>query len=244
MKIGIWGDSYATRVDWIPDQRLGNSWVDWLRDWGYDLDLHAYHGTSLWYSYRSWQQLHEQYDKVIFLATAYHRVSIRGLDLISTVSPEHLDWHQDQTRDPIIKRALAAARDYVIWAQDLDYYWHMQLLIIAEIQRRSPHCLIIPCFKGLDEHLHFRTDNTHHTEGWPGPCLHEITRLDQNYFGLNDRKIDLYWDLRHCHINERNNLELAAIIRQWLDRGRIDPFNSSRFHTPGLELSDYFRRKT
>jgi hypothetical protein len=243
MKIGIWGDSYATRVDWASDQRLGNSWVDWLRDWGYDLDLHAYHGTSLWYSYRSWQQLHEQYDKVIFLATAYHRVSIRDLAFTSTVSPQHLDWHLDQTPDPVARRALAAARDYAIWAQDLEYYWQVSLLMIKEIERHTPPSLIIPCFEDLDHTS--SPDRSTLSSSWPGPCLNRITRIDQDHFGRPDHTtIDRFWDIRHCHINERNNLELAGIVRQWLDRGRLDSFDITRFHPPGLEFSDYYRPRT
>lgn len=71
MKIGVFGDSFADE-----NMQSGKSWISWLREndditsvtsWGIG-------GTSLEYSYQKFLENHNDYDRIIFLATEPNRM--------------------------------------------------------------------------------------------------------------------------------------------------------------------------
>lgn len=72
MKIGIFGDSFATDYD-------GDSaWVNLLKA-DYDVTTHAWGGTGIDWSYYQFLEHHTKYDKIIFVVSSLFRNTVFGV---------------------------------------------------------------------------------------------------------------------------------------------------------------------
>lgn len=246
MILGIFADSYGDRCP-NPGTNNTQSWPELLQTMGHTVKNHSRTGMDLWYCYQRFLQHHEHCDRVIFLATAYHRQPVRGM-MITTVNVNHLQYYRDRSTNDYHRRALTAARDYVLWAQDPEYSRGMSELIIDSVSTLRPDALIMPCFSPLEGSAYSSMTSTTSAEdrspripGWQGASLWSISDIDHQHWHIKPLQIEN--DRRHCHFNEANNEQFAAEIDQWLVKG-LQPLQDLTAYRPSRrQVTDFFDLK-
>ena len=247
MELAVFGDSY-TRRSGEPQQlgQLDLSWPEWLVSWGHTVSNYGHGGTSLWYTHQLFLEHHHRHDRVVVMVTEARRQPIRGFTEVCTNGAENLQWqieHRDWTPDGV--RALRAARDHLLWAQNALYCQHIHRLMVKELQELRPDALFVPCFPPpplpVTEHIDYFCGWTPQIQGWQGHTLWDVSELDHHQFDLDLVKITA--DHRHCHMNEQNNRQFAQEIQTWLSQGTQPLRDVSIYHRPSRPISHYFGYK-
>lgn len=214
MKIGIFGDSYA---DKHPDG-LGKAWFEILRD-RYNLDVTCFgqNGSSVYYSYTKFIEHHNQFDKIIFLVTGpgrltlpipkkYDEMSI-ALRHVTNYDSFKYSVNSNFKNDRYLRHVASALELYYLFLMDFEKDRLFHRLLIEEIRRVRPDGLYIPCFDNLE----FSCEKT----------LSDIHRIDIAHYNLTEKEA-IHRDIRHCHMNEKNNRTFAELIKNWVDSGDFD----------------------
>lgn len=216
MKISIFGDSYGAQ--WGPNQGDGSLWVDQLRARGYSITNYSQPGSSVWYSWRKYQQHHYLADIVIFLITGPFRITLN-----SNLLPKEICHVTDADKwayspgqygsvkvEEInkIRESLMQVRLY----QDSKVMEQgpYQLLLdrLISLARESKPMLVLPCMP---------------THPWPH-SLYSISQIEPQRFNI--KLNEDYRDFRPGHLSPENNSILADRIAQWIETGQtvdLDP---------------------
>ena len=81
MKIGVFGDSFATR----HDNGHGLAWYEMIQNkLNCEVISYGVAGSSLHYSYKKFIENHTKHDKIIILTTAFSRINL-------PIKPEYLE---------------------------------------------------------------------------------------------------------------------------------------------------------
>lgn len=244
MTIAIFGDSFTRRSS-EPEQRgqMDLSWPEWLVGWGHQVHNFGQGATGLWFTYQLFLQHHHHYDRVIVTVTESSRQPIRGFTEISTNGAENLQWQLDnRSWTDNQRRALTAARDHVMWAQDEFYCQHIHTMLVERLQALRPDAVFIPCFLAPPiPQGDFWGKGTPVISGWQGHTMWDISDLDHQHFDLDLVKITA--DHRHCHMNEYNNRQFAQEIQTWLNQGTPPLRDLGIYQRPSRARSHYFSYK-
>ena len=233
MKIGVFGDSFASLKF---EQNLTPTWVDILSE-KYDVTNFALPSSNLYYSVNKLKEEHEQFDKIILVATVPGRLQIpdwidaginqhRYATNLLNVESELSHWHSLTTEEKgylginfNLIRAFEAARDYFIYLDDQKYNSYIQKLMIDEILRLRNDTIIIPVnidsFGSDPKTMNIRTlSDISHKENF---AWHET------YQNLQTRKIGTNLrDFRNCHMTAENNVILAKKAEEWLSGSMVE----------------------
>jgi hypothetical protein len=223
MSIAIFGDSFAAEHSTpyqLPQDHKG--WTSIVAE-QFTVDNYAVSGSSLYYSWDKFNQLHGNYDRVIFLVSNWDR---HYIDLGPETTSEHT-WMQHQCSinqvDDCLgklgfftldsnKAKLKALKDYWVHVGNDRQRQQMHRLMITDIINQRPDCLIMSGFMTKDSLF----DRPRQAD------LCKASMMDVvHYFGK-----ELNWDLtlwgqqyqcqRHNHLNRFNNQILADAVVKWL----------------------------
>jgi hypothetical protein len=206
MKLGIFGDSYATQVDY----HVGDSWVKLLSS-NFDTTVYAKQGASGYWIYQQFLDNYKKYDKIIYVVTYPLRLST-SFTTVSSV--QYLDYVIEKNKkmfnlwgetQQIVIRAI---RDYLKFAmtdteiEKQHVLWHN--LMIDKVKQSGKDILFIPAFSYPN------------TDFEKIIVLHDITRMENNVWGadwVNYKELYNQWsDNRQCHLTVENNKILHRIV--------------------------------
>jgi hypothetical protein len=244
-KLLILGDSFAHTREELPDFS-GKAWTKLLEEGNeYSVVNRAIGGSSLYYSYKEFNELHQEFDKVMLVITQAGRLycPIIG-DKLNTSGSHHTGtFWIDQNKDRIKKqqphniaaiKQLDAIRDYFLYIQDYSKDKEMNQLMLDEIKRRRPDTILVPAFQ-----------QSWTTLPQPTSWLDQIADMEIQHYGITYddlRKKDGYADCRKCHMSERNNQIVYEKSLTWLKGAPVE-FNLSDFEKPTEPREKYFPKR-
>ncbi len=243
----ILGDSFADARDDLPDFS-GTAWTKLLeKNSNYRVVNKAIGGSSLYYSYKEFNNLQKEFDKVMLIVTLYGRLYC---PIIDDKNAERSAAHHtgvfwiEQNKDRIKKhqpnniaalKQLDAIRDYFLYVIDFNKDKEMNQLMLDEIKRRRQDVIIVPAFKGSWQ-----------AEPQPTSFLNQISDMEMEHYGITHDDLNRkngYADCRKCHMSERNNQILYEKSLQWL-KGNPVEFDISEFEKPTEPREKYFPNRT
>jgi len=197
-KLAIFGDSYARKDGTDISEK---SWHEFIE--GYDVTNYGEPGTDLWFSYSLFLKHHKNFEKIIFLVTAPHRI---------TLSSEKCKIYPNQnytTASIKLESATGVAHeqykalvDYYELIHNKDKEEYVYSILVDNINKIRPDVVVYPCF-----------DNT-----WSIDIpLYDITRYEDGFLGITDQIRNNYYrkglrDSRACHMTEANNRIVADLF--------------------------------
>jgi hypothetical protein len=224
MKLGIFGDSYATALN-----NPTPGWVNIIAE-KYDVTNFAMSGSSLYYSAELLKQHHAEFDKIILVATQPGRLEITDTSLYDTQFPkerfignyttvEQLIIYESKKTQPNNNRLrlLNVCKDYFLYLQHYQYEKYVQTLIINDVKTLRPDLILI--------------------SGFPESYIPEST--ENNMFAITQKE-DAHWshsyryklrDFRNCHMTAENNVIFADKMIAWIN-GEPVHINTDDFVTP------------
>jgi len=226
MRIGIFGDSYGQTAPARRNEK-SDSWVNHLANMNNKelrVTNHSLSGTSLYYSMTRFLKRQQFYDKIIFLVTSQERIEL-GNPFVDSMKSDFLvksmsGYYQTQLvlREPYLRhefddKVYKAAADYFIYVQNPDSDNFKHQLMVEKIRSTRPDTLILPCFLGTVENVPF--------------ALRMVSDIDTEYY-KKSWETGSKTDLRHCHMNNENNIIFAEKIYNWIKTDTIS-----------LEISDF-----
>jgi hypothetical protein len=239
----ILGDSFADIRKKLPDF-TGKSWTQLLEDDSeYTVVNKAQGGSSLYYSFKEFNQLHKEFDKVMLVITLYGRLycPLIGDETGPGSSAHHTGgFWVEQNKDRIKKnqpqniaaiKQLDAIRDYFLYVIDLEKDKEMNQLMLDDIKRKRPDIILVPAFQGSWQ-----------TSPQPTSWLDQISDMEMKHYGITHDDLNRksgYADCRKCHMSERNNQILFEKSLKWLKGDPVE-FNISEFEKPTEPREKYF----
>jgi hypothetical protein len=153
-RIGIYGDSWA---DPTPGHDFNPQLTDqaWCRRFN-NADIHAKGGSSIYFSYRLFMETHEQYDKIIFVATNpdrwYLPIKAQGqefhLNSYSTVKyfREQVHKLRSLTMTAELDSNLRALEQFYLELSDFETNQQICSLMIDRIMTVRPDTILVMSF--------------------------------------------------------------------------------------------------
>lgn len=151
--LAIYGDSFAAvNHSHVHRASAGLHWVNVLGLVWPQISVYAEPATSLYWTYRNFVETHAHHDRVVVIATAPLRVTIRNhLHRNIPISASSINQVEymlaDGSMDPNVRRAFCALRDHLIWVQDQQMDTDMNQWILDDIRQQRPDAIIIPIGK-------------------------------------------------------------------------------------------------
>lgn len=214
LKIGIFGDSQA---NYNPGLLNEKSWVDVLQNYGYDLINYAEPGSSLYFSYNSFIESHEKFDKVIFLTTDFSRLLLpKHSGLIVKKNFKKVYHAKSNIREYVLsifpenKPVLDAIEKYYAYIYNEGKEKTFKDLLLTEMKRIRPDGLYYNFWEWMTNENHFYN-------------------IDSN----------LVVDARNCHLTETNNKNMARYIIDWINNKNSDM--KSYYSDPIEPYERYFK---
>lgn len=218
MKIAVFGDSFADSFKQLWKDK-DESWIQCIKEKGYDIRSFGLSGTSTWYSYRRFlDQLHN-YTHIIFSYSSMHRIHVlpKGLERLSTYySAEDVAKIYNS---PIFHNLLPFEQELALSIVKHQRYIKDEVLdefvcqnvfdTINQIAQSNSKVLVnILPFHGAGNHR--KIDLTHRT----GNCITGLVDVSQKEVP-NLHKMGSI-DTRCCHLSYENNQILADIVLESL----------------------------
>jgi hypothetical protein len=202
MKIGVFGDSYASNVE--DNSTL--SWVDILGK-KYDVVNYSSSGTSLFFSMQLFEEHQKKYDKIIFLVTCPGRILLDETSCINQGARsitglrncEYKISTLDLSKEATI--VFNAVKDYFLYVQNSQFDSYVHNLMVEEIKRKRPDVILIPSFKDSFNDVAM-----------------SVRDIQEKEDGMNY----VQEDRRHCHMSEINNKTFASKVEKWLAGSPVD----------------------
>jgi hypothetical protein len=199
MKIAIYGDSFADEHSpKYPELNQDKSWARYLRDKNFDVTNFSALGSSVYWSYKKYQENHKNFDKNIFIATSPDRLYIPW-------NHQRQHWNAYTVTHKIHGQNI---KNILGFNEVLGYYRtiynHEEHKLYKELMIKD----IMSCENSLV------IDNT-------DILLKISTREIEYYKSLN---LNLPWhnDNRFCHMSQEGNNFLYSRIKIWLETGKFN----------------------
>jgi len=196
MKIGIFGDSYASNVE----NNSTLSWVDLLQE-KYTVVNHASSGTSLFFSLMLFEKYQDNFDKIIFVVTCPGRILLDNTSCLDSDARSITGLRNCEYKIATLKLSQKemtvynAVKDYFLYVQNSQFDSYVHNLMVEEIKRKRPDAILIPSFR----------------DSFNGVTV-SMRDIQQKEDGMNY----IQEDKRHCHMSENNNKIFAAKVEEWL----------------------------
>ena len=203
MKIGVFGDSYAQHS---ADNSDHLEWRQYIQEINPNLtvDNYGYAGSSLYYTWKQFQDNQHKYDKVIVCFTTPNRLwlphlqenwnleHVHGLSILKYRKFKHTAHLK------VMRKAIKLYYAYIANDREQRDIWQLQ---IEDIKRKRPDGLYLTSFRSpttISDYI----------------PLHDISLLDGNLMG-NHR------DPRANHFNDKNCRLFAAKIETWIQTNQF-----------------------
>jgi len=237
MKIGIFGDSYASTRNTNPTP----SWIDILNQReNMFVTSHGQNGSNFYYSVDQFKTHYKQYDLNIMLVTNPGRIWARHSNIlemsekffnsIETIQKQ-LQFHKEHAvgarREKIIT-ILETVKNYLLYIQDFEYECYLQELMIQDVLSMDKNLILIPCYNSSA----LKTSRN----------LFDVFLKENEAWGYK-MHIDKVNDRRNCHMTAENNKILAEKIIAYIEQGKEIDLNINDFISPSLESKDSYIRE-
>lgn len=214
MKIGLYGDSFATsHFDDNP-----NSWYSILANrLNAELTNYAYGGTSVYWSYNNFLENYHEHDLNIVLITDPNRYTkesvLPNVNYIPNLS--NLEWAKSNLPD-ITPEQEEAARDLEGWYKlsDDKFMQDMAELMIRDMQSRFLNTIVFPCFNSS-----FTSDRRNSMNLKHNVCLYTLCEYQTKLLKIKDTKFSAMNEVREnmcAHLGPELNKFLADVMYEGL----------------------------
>jgi hypothetical protein len=243
MKVGIFGDSYATESMHKPYDinydHEGLPWSLYLKKISnYEITNFAVAGSSFQYSAKLFLEHYKNFDKCIFIVTVPGRVHltnpnihskfkhIAGLAHLNSIISNNINRNADETSHQQIlnenRHYLDALEKYYLYIYDYDQLTLFHNALVEKIAKTLPdsNLLLVPV----------------HCDSIPGQITTMGTISD-----LDGSLHQTHRDIRKNHLNDNNNREFAKQIFNWTTTGsfKLDIIN---FHQSSHTLNQMWEK--
>lgn len=203
MRVGIFGDSFATKYmhthkrykGHLGFNKIGKPWFEYL---DYDIETFGQSGSDVFYSYDLYLKNKHRFDKTIFISTSTNRLSVKDLDenylhynshVIAEIHKSRTKGNEADFLESVVryfKHILDTSKDEIIFK-----------LIIDDI-KKDKNCLLI--------------------NGFGDNGLIEIFQMENKAWNIKfkDNHDPEIKDFRYCHMTEENNQIFAKAVNSWL----------------------------
>ena len=235
MKIAIFGDSWAKELDFSSQHNTSLAWWNILSN-TYDVTNFGLSGSSTYYSYEMFEEVHSNFDKIIFIASTAGRIhlpdelkltskkifGIKKFQVTSLSDAENtlsfLEKHDPGATTDINKlRAIVTYYSHVMNLKEQELINNMYQRMVKYI--RGNDALVIDSMA----------------------LLYQISKFESAHWGIDLPTIfqQGYREYRKCHMSEENNLMFAQEINNWLSKGEFN-LSSNNFVIPKDNWTRYF----
>jgi hypothetical protein len=208
MKIGIFGDSFASRDKSNPT----DSWIDVLEK-EFEVEVHSKSSSNLFFSVTKFKEHYQKYDKNIFIVTSPGRIKLSDRVPVNNDQQRYvatvasLDWRihlaKSHENSSNLLRAYQAVKDYYSYIQDDEFDYYIHSLMLNDIKKISNNIIMIPAFKNS------------YPEKNINMSLYDIYIKENKKFNFSQFSTNLK-DTRNCHMTYENNLILGNKIMNCL----------------------------
>ena len=208
MKVGIFGDSFATRTP------INNSlsWCHYVQENDPTLDIwnYAIGGSSIYFTYQNFIKHHNKFDKVIVCATDANRLwlpnTVKEWDVIHTSTVAHFNG-----LDMCPEEIANAIKGYYAHIVNVDQQKDLRLLQVAHMLQLRPDMLYFDCF------VQDRRDRLAH-DNPIGPRYMALDKISNLAPGGEIPTPET----RCNHMSKENNIILAAKITNWINTSEFE----------------------
>ena len=208
MKIGVFGDSYASVVN-----NNDKSWITLLKNKGMSIDVYGKPGTSMWYSYDLFFKHHYKYDTIVFCYTDNNRIPVmpEGLETRACIRKPT----KSEQQRAIEEEEKLLSRIYQIYplisSGSFSTYISQKIFNdVNEICSKNNTKLVNILPFEIISNPSINLVNSH------GDCYTDIIKVtlkEEEYWNATDND-----DNRFCHLSEFNNGVLADLVEESLNR--------------------------
>jgi hypothetical protein len=235
MKVAVFGDSWAKELGTENKQNPTPAWWTILSD-TYDVTNFGQAGSSTYYSYDLFEKEHQNFDKIVFIASVAGRLQLSdALRLTSASIGGNRKWQvtslvdAENTLQHLLKTDPNATDDIEKLKTIISYYgnvmnWQEQQTINKLYQQSVSN--IRPVDSLVINSL---------------PVLYPISKFETDYWG-----IDLpstfkqgYSEKRKCHMSTENNAMFSKKVDTWIRTGDFSLSNLD-YVTPKNNWQTYF----
>ena len=203
MKIGVFGDSYAEHKAHDPNHL---QWWQYVQQECPDISIDNYGqaGSSMYYTWKQFQDNYRKYDKVIVCMTTPNRLWMPHLPEDWNLEHVHdLDVIKYRTSIPIgtrsiMKKALKSYYKYIVNEEEQTDNWYLQ---IADMMRTLPDGLYLSGFQFPKQISNYIP-------------LNEISNLDGDLMSNQQ-------DPRANHFSDKNCRLFADKIVNWIQTNQF-----------------------
>lgn len=221
MKIAIYGDSYtAGQIDKKINPEP--SWVELLAEKFNDITLFGKGGTSLYFSYQSFLQSHEQFDKIIFFATFRNRMYINNPSLDPSVKHMSIqnafNTNKNNIANALVKNVFDAAEKHYQYLYDDQQAKIIRDLMIKDVKNLRPDAIIFDIEHYINGHDDFFWYDEDRTESFKS-----------------------HVDIRHMHFSLEKNITVANMMIDNLINNKTDiNYELIKQSKPSKKFENYF----
>jgi hypothetical protein len=235
MKVAVFGDSWAKELGTENKLNTSPAWWSILSN-TYDLTNFGLSGSSTYYSYEKFEEVHNQFDKVIFIASTPGRIHLPNeLKLtsmhiggtkrfqVTSLSDAENTLSFLQQRDP-------SATTDISKLQAIVTYYSTVMNIKEQELINNMYQRMVKYIRGNDALV---IDSL--------PVLYPISKFETNHWGIDLPTIfqQGFREHRKCHMSEENNVMLASEINTWLTTGEFN-LTTEKFVIPRDDWTRYF----
>lgn len=226
MKIGVFGDSFGCEYISITGS-TNESWMQSLREKGYDVTTHGLYGTSVWYSYKKFLENFNNYTHIVFVYSSINRIHNLPESIATFSSMYAAD--DDMLRSSIVFNNLNLEdQEQLLKIIDVQRYiddYQFNAFVCQNVFNNVNYLAnyagkklvnVLP-FNGLGSPDNF--DLTNRT----GSCITSLLKVSLKEMPNIFKKT--WQDPRYCHLSLENNAVLADMILE-------------SFHSDSAEILD------
>lgn len=231
MKIGIFGDSFA-QYETTNTHRANESWIECLKQKGYDVECHGYGCTSVWYSYKKFLEHYHKYTHIVFSYSCIHRIHHipREYGIFSNFYQARDELYENETFkkfSPEQQYELKSILDgYLLMKDDmLDKF-------IAQTAFNNVNYMVKSSGKKIVNLLPFQAGDEDDLDlsFRAGNCITRLVDVSvEELPAFFERGVA---DPRDCHLSLENNTILANLLLEYFNNDSadiIDPLESGIF---------------
>jgi vacuolar-type H+-ATPase subunit E/Vma4 len=235
MKIGIFGDSYAS----IRNTNPTPSWIDILNQRENTFVVsHGQNGSNFYYSVDQFKTHYKQYDLNIMLVTNPGRIWARYSNILKMPEnffnsletiEEQIQFqkeHAGLARREKIVTTLETAKNYLLYIQDAEYECYLQELMIQDVLSMDKNLILIPCYNN---------NSALKTAG----SLFDVFLKENDAWNYKIH-VDNGIDIRNCHMTAENNKIFAGKIIAYIEQGKEIDLNINDFMSPSSGSKDFY----
>lgn len=232
LRVGVFGDSFADRAMnpiYMYEGRKDESWIQVLEDSGCNIESYGMGGTSTWFSYEKFLQMHKYFNAIIFVVSHFGRISCMPEEFArystchdpSTLYKSSTFLSLDHEKQNQVLDLVKAANMMKNHTFDKFVVKHIYDDVNNICREKNIKLITLLPFETRNSIEKYNTRNLH------GDCLFNL--IPTVY-----KELDVtHSDSRYCHLSEENNKILGNLMFESLNSNKpprlIDLSNDVNF---------------